>query len=147
MQTVFRTMAKRARSSSLTAAANKASAEAADRPNTSAHSAKRTHLDVQFLPKKIATAENAAAADRDPPFVKLMKSMKSMPKSVPKGEAVVYWMRMQDMRRVSRSTDFLCCETDPSKFTTTEPYHTRRTRRKRITYLSWCYLYSALRTI
>ncbi len=78
-----------------------ASATASD---TSAHVPKRTRTDVEFLPKKIATVECAAKADSSPPFVKLMEYMQSTQavKASAKGDAVVYWMRMEDMRSESR---------------------------------------------
>jgi deoxyribodipyrimidine photo-lyase len=64
----------------------------------SAHSIKRTRTDVKFLPRKIATAENAANADRNPPFKLLEAALQSPVSPSVKGDAVVYWMRMQDMR-------------------------------------------------
>lgn len=66
--------------------------------NESAHKVQRTHRDVKFLPNKIATAENAARADKNPPFKLLMEAMQSPMQAMAKGDAVVYWMRMQDMR-------------------------------------------------
>ncbi|KAI0772620.1 DNA photolyase, FAD-binding/Cryptochrome [Irpex lacteus] len=66
--------------------------------NESAHKIQRTHRDVKFLPNKIATAENAARADKNPPFKLLMEAMQSPMQAMAKGDAVVYWMRMQDMR-------------------------------------------------
>lgn len=78
--------------------------------NTSAHPAKRTHTDVKFLPNKIATFENAAKADQYTPFARLTDAMAATVKAV-KGNAVVYWMRMEDMRGMLnnlRSTSTLC---------------------------------------
>lgn len=46
---------------------------------------------------KIATAEAAAKADEDPPLDQLMRLMKEQ-KEVVRGESVVYWMRMEDVR-------------------------------------------------
>ncbi|PSS35478.1 hypothetical protein PHLCEN_2v1633 [Hermanssonia centrifuga] len=66
--------------------------------NASGHALKRTRTDVEFLPKKIATVECAAKADSSPPFVKLMEYMQSTVIASAKGDAVVYWMRMEDMR-------------------------------------------------
>ena len=70
-------------------------ATAAGPAGTSAHPAKRTHLDAVFLPRKIATAEATARADAHTPFAQLQAAPTA---SVAVGDAVVYWMRMQDMR-------------------------------------------------
>lgn len=64
----------------------------------SGHKVKRTHKDVKFLPNKIATAENAAKVDKNPPFNLLLQAVQLPTKATQKGDAVVYWMRMQDMR-------------------------------------------------
>jgi hypothetical protein len=69
--------------------------------NTSGHAAKKTRRDTQFLPRKIATAENAAKADNYTPFAKLHDIMARMKANPVKGDAVVYWMRMQDLRSKS----------------------------------------------
>lgn len=45
----------------------------------------------------MATAEAAALADQDPPLDQLMRLLKER-KEVEKGESVVYWMRMEDVR-------------------------------------------------
>ena len=47
---------------------------------------------------KIASFENAAAVDNDPPLPKLLDVVKKQAKPSQDGAAVVYWMRMQDMR-------------------------------------------------
>ena len=93
-------MTKRARSLTPTPDASKLAAavsNATEPANISAHPAKRAHTDVKFLPRKIATAEDAAKADRNTPFAQLQEAIANQVKSA-KGEAVVYWMRMQDMR-------------------------------------------------
>ncbi|KAH8105917.1 DNA photolyase, FAD-binding/Cryptochrome [Cristinia sonorae] len=59
---------------------------------------KKTKADTTFLPNKIATAENAAKADQNQPIFKLLEEVKRTVKNPPKGDAVVYWMRMEDMR-------------------------------------------------
>lgn len=64
----------------------------------SAHTVKRSKADAQFLPNKIATAENAAKADRAPPFIQLTQALMSPVTRPAEGDAVVYWMRMQDLR-------------------------------------------------
>ncbi|TFK55994.1 hypothetical protein OE88DRAFT_1731629 [Heliocybe sulcata] len=51
-----------------------------------------------FLPRRVATAEAAASADAEPPLKKLLQAVKNGVKSPPRGEAVVYWMRMEDLR-------------------------------------------------
>ena len=82
-------MAKRARSVS------SSSARAASSGNGVT---KKTRSDVQFLPNKIATPENAAKADASPPLLQLLDALKEAPKKARKGECVVYWMRMEDLR-------------------------------------------------
>ncbi|KAJ3558371.1 hypothetical protein NM688_g965 [Phlebia brevispora] len=91
-------MAKRARSNSAVSATRAVSDYTKKDLNMGAHSLKRTRTDVKFLPNKIATAENASKADKDPPFLQLLEYVKSTVKTPSKGEAIVYWMRMQDMR-------------------------------------------------
>jgi hypothetical protein len=51
------------------------------------------------LEGKIATAEDAARVDADPPLDQLMRLLKEKAPKVENGESVVYWMRMNDMRR------------------------------------------------
>ena len=73
--------------------------------NISSHTTKRTHLDTKFLPRKIATAENAAKADKYTPFARLQEMMtRTVATNVTQGDAVVYWMRMQDMRSKHQSS-------------------------------------------
>lgn len=47
---------------------------------------------------KVATVEDAARADEDPPLDQLMRVLKNNKGKVEKGESVVYWMRMEDVR-------------------------------------------------
>lgn len=48
---------------------------------------------------KVASPEAAAAADSDPPLKKLLRALENVSNVSPKsGDAVVYWMRMEDMR-------------------------------------------------
>ncbi|WVQ63543.1 uncharacterized protein L199_001696 [Kwoniella botswanensis] len=47
---------------------------------------------------KIATAEDAARADEDTPLNKLERLIEKGQKEVEKGDSVVYWMRMEDLR-------------------------------------------------
>lgn len=51
-----------------------------------------------FSPNKIATASAAAAVDVDPPFFKLKVAGEMGPRGVAKGKAVMYWMRLGDLR-------------------------------------------------
>lgn len=56
---------------------------------------------IQQVHGKIATAENAARVDANPPLGLLQDAIadhKSELKNVAKGDSVVYWMRMEDMR-------------------------------------------------
>jgi deoxyribodipyrimidine photo-lyase len=47
----------------------------------------------------VASPEAAAAADADPPLKKLLRALENVSNVSPKsGDAVVYWMRMEDMR-------------------------------------------------
>lgn len=100
MHLVLRPMVKRSRSITPTLL-KRAASDDAMKPlmNTGAHTIKKTRTDIDFLPNKIATAENAAKVDRNPPFVQLLQCMESTPKTAGIGESVVYWMRMEDMRR------------------------------------------------
>ncbi|GLB33926.1 putative DNA photolyase [Lyophyllum shimeji] len=51
-----------------------------------------------FRPNKVATAEAAAAVDADPPLRKLEDLLKHSVDNPAKGQSVVYWMRMGDLR-------------------------------------------------
>lgn len=53
---------------------------------------------------KVATAEDAARVDADPPLDQLMRLLKEECPKVENGESVVYWMRMEDMRRKCSQT-------------------------------------------
>ncbi|KAL6309642.1 DNA photolyase [Sparassis latifolia] len=73
--------------------------------NISAHIAyaapsakKARYSDANFSPTKIATAEAAEKVDKDPPLFKLLDAVSRGVKKPGKGESVVYWMRMQDLR-------------------------------------------------
>jgi deoxyribodipyrimidine photo-lyase len=61
-------------------------------------SAKRSRTQPTFQPIKIATQEAAAAVDADPPLQKLLKAVEQGVKKPVKGDFVVYWMRMGDLR-------------------------------------------------
>ncbi len=64
------------------------------------HTMKKTRQDVNFLPNKIATAEDAARVDASPPLLQLVQHDVNKP---PMGECVVYWMRMEDLRSKNNS--------------------------------------------
>ncbi|RDX55540.1 hypothetical protein OH76DRAFT_748996 [Lentinus brumalis] len=88
-------MVKRARSVSSTASMHEAM--------------KKTRTDVKVLPNKIATAKNAAKVDAHPPLLQLLEAVRdnAMNKNVVKGDCVVYWMRMEDLRSASPSYRWL----------------------------------------
>jgi deoxyribodipyrimidine photo-lyase len=52
----------------------------------------------------VATAEVAAKVDEDPPLNQLLRILLEEKRQVDKGESVVYWMRMDDMRSESSSS-------------------------------------------
>lgn len=56
---------------------------------------------AQFNPIKIASSEAASVVDADPPLPKLLKAVKECVKNPSETSAVVYWMRMSDLRRTS----------------------------------------------
>ncbi|WRT70869.1 uncharacterized protein IL334_007868 [Kwoniella shivajii] len=56
------------------------------------------HKNAYEIKGKIATAEDAARADEDPPLNQLERLIEKGQKQVEKGDCVVYWMRMEDMR-------------------------------------------------
>lgn len=58
---------------------------------------KKSKDDAKYLPNKIATKENAARVDASPPVFQLLEAVHTAVKPV-KGDCVVYWMRMEDMR-------------------------------------------------
>lgn len=51
-----------------------------------------------FSPNKVASEENATAADENTPHVQLSEAMKDVIKKPQKGECVTFWMRMADLR-------------------------------------------------
>lgn len=50
------------------------------------------------MPKKIATVEAAAAAQANPPFMRLLTEMRNVVPNPQSGKSIVYWMRMGDLR-------------------------------------------------
>ncbi|KAH8118312.1 hypothetical protein DFH11DRAFT_1686509 [Phellopilus nigrolimitatus] len=61
---------------------------------------KRARLDTKTLYNKIATPGNASAVDKNPPLKVLLNVVENGLKTPEKGDAVVYWMRMEDLRIV-----------------------------------------------
>ncbi|KAF9268092.1 hypothetical protein L218DRAFT_984313 [Marasmius fiardii PR-910] len=53
---------------------------------------------LSFTHRKVATARAAAAVDANPPLFQLLQAVEDDLKQQEKGEAVVYWMRMCDLR-------------------------------------------------
>lgn len=51
-----------------------------------------------FTPRKVATAEAAAAAQANPPFLRLLAEMRNVVQNPQPGKSIVYWMRMSDLR-------------------------------------------------
>ncbi|KAJ4478256.1 DNA photolyase, FAD-binding/Cryptochrome [Lentinula aciculospora] len=66
--------------------------------SSSSDAAKRPRAFSSFAPRKVATAKNAAAVDADPPLGKLSDAVKNQNQKVKKGDAVVYWMKIADLR-------------------------------------------------
>lgn len=58
---------------------------------------KRQRPTGAFNPNKVATQSAAAAVDDDPPLPKLLEATENSVQGK-KGDAVVYWMRMGDLR-------------------------------------------------
>ncbi|KIK42534.1 hypothetical protein CY34DRAFT_23937 [Suillus luteus UH-Slu-Lm8-n1] len=58
----------------------------------------RTGAGSPFAPIKIATAEAAAAVQTDPPFLRLLGALRNVVQRPSKGQSIVYWMRMGDLR-------------------------------------------------
>ncbi|KAJ7180222.1 FAD binding domain of DNA photolyase-domain-containing protein [Mycena crocata] len=65
--------------------------------SVAASSSKRIRADT-FSPRKIASVEASAAVDSDPPLQRLLKAVKDGVSNPEKGDCVVYWMRMGDLR-------------------------------------------------
>lgn len=62
------------------------------------HRAKKAHVEARPLYNKVATAENAAAVDGNPPLRMLLGAVENGVKNPKMGESAVYWMRMEDLR-------------------------------------------------
>jgi len=60
---------------------------------------KKQHIDPSLSLPYVASPEAAAAADANPPLGILLQTLKDVPSESPEiGDAVAYWMRMEDMR-------------------------------------------------
>lgn len=75
------------------------------RHHSAEHNEAETHPKTRKLDKplshhyiKVATAEDAASVDKRPPFDELLKAIENNTGTTSKGDAVVYWMRMEDLR-------------------------------------------------
>ena len=67
--------------------------------HTSKHDAKRPRMSGRrFNPIKVATAEAAAIVDADPPCFKIQEYMQQGLPNPSGGKAVLYWMRLADLR-------------------------------------------------
>lgn len=67
--------------------------------HTSNHDAKRPRMSGRrFNPIKVATAEAAATIDADPPCFKIQEYMQQGLPDPSGGRAVLYWMRLADLR-------------------------------------------------
>ncbi|KIY74171.1 hypothetical protein CYLTODRAFT_340648 [Cylindrobasidium torrendii FP15055 ss-10] len=53
---------------------------------------------INFSPNKVATQEAAAQVDENPPYTMLLEAAKTFMVKPGKGDCVVYWMRMGDLR-------------------------------------------------
>jgi len=70
----------------------------ADTQTTGSHAPKRARLTKVFHPIKVASQEASAAADANTPFYQLKMALERRLQSPQKGDCVVYWMRMSDLR-------------------------------------------------
>ncbi|ODO10702.1 hypothetical protein I350_01299 [Cryptococcus amylolentus CBS 6273] len=69
--------------------------------NGAAFPKSKKHKNAYEIKGKIATVEDAARMDERPPMVRLQQALKVQADSnqnIERGESVVYWMRMEDMR-------------------------------------------------
>jgi len=67
--------------------------------HTSNHDAKRPRMSGgRFNPIKVATAEAAATVDADPPCFRIQEYMQQGLPDPSGGKAVLYWMRLADLR-------------------------------------------------
>jgi hypothetical protein len=63
---------------------------------------KKLHLEASLGMLGVASPDAAAAADADPPLGILLRTLECVPTESPEiGDAVAYWMRMEDMRSES----------------------------------------------
>lgn len=66
--------------------------------STSISPPKRPRIQNGFLPNRVAAPDAAAAVDADPPLPKLLRAVEDGVKEPAKGDSVIYWMRMGDLR-------------------------------------------------
>ena len=83
---------------------------------------KKSRLEYPAGIGKVASPEVAAAVDADPPLKKLLRALENVSNVPPKsGDAVVYWMRMEDMRGLrlfSRTVSSLITHLSPRQSST-----------------------------
>ena len=97
---------------------------------------------------RIASLDNATAANKNPPVAQLQNALKSIktPDTVDTGACVVYWMRMEDLRSTSSSIARFSFLIVVTKSATTAPSLMLPISPSLIIFLSLCYLCSVLRT-
>jgi hypothetical protein len=118
--------------------------------SASTNGTKKQRVSTQFNPRKVAVMENAQRVDKLPPMNILEDAVKERIINPEKGDCVVYWMRMQDLRGgpvyASQMISF-----NESQYTITELYQERLRRPRRKVSLSSCFTSSVprimLRTI
>ncbi|KAG1833381.1 DNA photolyase, FAD-binding/Cryptochrome [Suillus variegatus] len=67
-------------------------------PSPLAMSKKCRTTDSLFAPIKIATQEAADSVQTHPPFLRLLDALRNVVQKPSKGQSIVYWMRMGDLR-------------------------------------------------
>lgn len=98
----------------------------------------RTGTCSPFAPIKIATAEAAATVQTEPPFLRLLDALRDVAQKPSKGQSIVYWMRMGDLR--SRCCFFSTCVsilTPRFQFPIIKLSPSRLLRQSKITSRSW----------
>jgi hypothetical protein len=119
-------------------------------PSVSPSSHKRSRpAQSTFKPNKVASAAAAAAVDADPPLPKLLHAVRDGVTSPAKGDCVVYWMRMADLRSMSSllANSSATRSHSPGKFLITGPCLWHQIKLRRTLYLSSYSLPSARKII
>ena len=134
-------MPKRARSSTINSRSAPTKVELSTSSQNDGTPTKKTRQDTKFLPNKIATAENAAKVDAHPPLLTLLDAVRDHGTNadVAKGDCVVYWMRMEDLRSACLcrlSTGKL--DSRQGQYATTGPLLKRQPKRSEMVCLWLC---------